>query len=246
MADIRRGLGDVDDLAPLERAGPLRHRVQETLRELIIARTLAPGQHLVESELADRLQVSRGPIREALQALHTHGWVDLRPGRGAFVHKPTGLEVDEVFVVRAALESEAAGLAAGHAGSSDIADLRKICRTGRKAVKAGDEAAVVAANSAFHLQIATLSGVALLSGHIKSLDLRVRWLYKPVVRARGMHSWEEHDQIIEALLAHDAEQAARAMRAHSEQTRHAYQAVGPRPDNTEEQDSPPQGPGVPG
>ena len=80
---------EFDDVEPLRRPGPLRQGVQEALRELIISRTLAPGQHLVESELADRLDVSRGPVREALQALHARGWVDMRPGRGAFVHEPT-------------------------------------------------------------------------------------------------------------------------------------------------------------
>ncbi|HET7389088.1 MAG TPA: GntR family transcriptional regulator [Nocardioidaceae bacterium] len=225
MARTRSGLGDFDDLTPLERPGPLRHRVQETLRELIIARTLAPGQHLVESELADRLQVSRGPVREALQALHANGWVDLRPGRGAFVHEPAGQEVDEVFVVRAALESEAAGLAASRTGPADIADLRTICQRGRQAVRASDETAVVAANSAFHLRVATLSGLDLLCGYITALDLRVRWLYKPVVRTRGMHSWDEHDEIIDALVAGDEALAARTMRSHSEQTRQAYKEV---------------------
>jgi DNA-binding transcriptional regulator YhcF (GntR family) len=97
-------------LAPLRRAAPMRRQVQTALRELIITRTYEPGQHLVESEVARRLQVSRLPVREALQALHMEGWLDLHVGRGAFVHVPTSREVNEVFAVRGSLEEEATRL----------------------------------------------------------------------------------------------------------------------------------------
>jgi DNA-binding GntR family transcriptional regulator len=191
------------DLSPVDRPGPLRHRVQNALRELIIMRSLEPGQHLVESELAQRLNVSRGPVREALQALQAQGWVDLRPGRGAFVHDPSDVEASEVFAVRAALESEAAGLAAAD----------------------GDESDVVAANSALHLRIAELSGIHLLCDYIGSVDLRVRWFYKPLVRTRGTASWDEHERLIAALESGDRAKAAGVMRWHTEQTLRAYRGV---------------------
>jgi DNA-binding GntR family transcriptional regulator len=225
MARKRVAADSFEGLVPVDRPGPLRHRVQETLRELIIARALPPGQHLVESELADRLDVSRGPVREALQALHSQGWVQLRPGRGAFVHEPSADEVDQVFAVRAALESEAAGLAAERIGAEDLAELRDICAGGRAAVAAGDSGEVVAANSALHRRIARLSGVDLLCGYIESLDLRVRWFYLPVARTRGLDSWDEHDQLLGALDAHDRDRAAALMRWHTEQTRQAYREM---------------------
>lgn len=222
----RRGAADgVDGLGPLRRPGPLRQEVEERLRELIIGRTLPPGQHLVETELATRLGVSRGPVREALQSLHRQGWVELRPGRGAFVHRPGEREVDEVFAVRAALESEAAGLAAERITAADVTELRRFCSTGRAAVGKGDEAAVVAANSALHRCIASLSGVQLLCDYITSLDRRVRWFYRPLVHTRGLASWDEHDQLIAALAARDRQEAARVMRAHTERTRTAYRSV---------------------
>jgi DNA-binding GntR family transcriptional regulator len=218
---------EFDDVGPLQRPGPLRQGVQDALRELIISRTLAPGQHLVETELAERLNVSRGPVREALQALHARGWVDLRPGRGAFVHEPTDHEVDEVFAVRAALESEAARLAAPRMEPASLDELREICERGRGAVRSKDVGVVVSANSAFHRRIAALSGIQLLSDYIASIDLRVRWFYKPVARTRGMHSWDEHERIIAALEAGDGATAARVMRMHTERTRSTYQAMGP-------------------
>src|SRR3954463_8206568 len=102
----------------IDRPVPLRERVYQAIQDLIISRRLAPGQHLVESELAEILGVSRQPVREALQWLNNEGWVDLRPGYGAFVHAPTDAEVDELLAVRSVLEGESARLAAQrHAGS---------------------------------------------------------------------------------------------------------------------------------
>ncbi|MFI0216876.1 GntR family transcriptional regulator [Streptomyces lydicus] len=83
----------------LERPGPLRERDYEALLELITTRALRPGRHLVESELAGHLGVSRQPVREALQRLNTDGWVDLRPAPGAFVHEPTEEEAAQLLTV---------------------------------------------------------------------------------------------------------------------------------------------------
>ena len=99
----------------IDRPVPLREHVYQAMQELIISRRLAPGQHLVESELAQMLGVSRQPVREALQWLNNEGWVDLRPGYGAFVHPPTPEEADQLLAVRSLLESESARLAAKHA-----------------------------------------------------------------------------------------------------------------------------------
>ena len=223
---IKRGRAEnLDGLGPLRRPEPLRHEVEQRLRELIIGRTLAPGQRLVETDLAQRLGVSRGPIREALQSLQLQGWVELSPQRGAFVRNPGKREADEVFAVRAALESEAAGLAADRVTADDLAELRRICSTGRNAIARFDEAAAVAANSELHRCVAGLSGVQLLHSYIVTLDLHVRWFYRPVVRARWLASWDEHDQLIQALAVGNRDEAVRVMRWHIEQTRIAYRSL---------------------
>lgn len=218
------------EMAPLARPGPLRHQVEEALRGLIVSRALAPGEHLVEASIADRLGVSRGPVREALQALHAQGWVELRQGRGAFVHEPTVAEVDEVFGVRAALESEAVALAAGNVCAAEVSALREISARGRQAARDGEYDVVVATNSELHRRIAELSRNRLLGRLIASLDDRIRWYLRPVVRGRGESSWDEHDAMIAALADHDAVQVAALMRHHTEQTRHAN--VGSRRDGS--------------
>lgn len=208
-------------MVPLTRQGPLRHLVEETLRDLIVSGALAPGQHLVEVDIAQRLQVSRGPVREAFQALHGQGWVDLRQGRGAFVHEPTMEEVDEVFGVRAALEGEAASLAACTVSAADVVELRAISARGRKAVWDGEYDLVVATNSELHRRVAELTGNTLLQTMIASLDGRIRWYLRPVVHNRGESSWDEHDALIDALAAGDRKGAHDLMREHTEHTRRA-------------------------
>ncbi|MGW5973770.1 GntR family transcriptional regulator [Streptomyces sp. NPDC055186] len=208
----------------LERPGPLRDRVYETLLELITTRALRPGQHLVESELAGHLGVSRQPVREALQRLNTEGWVDLRPAQGAFVHEPTEQEADQLLTVRTLLEAEAARLAALNADSAGIEALEEILALGLEAVASDDVDAAVVLNARFHAKIMDLAGNAVLAELAAQVGRRVRWYHAPVARQRGGQSWAEHRDLIAAVAARDERLAERLMREHTEHTRHSYLA----------------------
>ncbi|WP_028808874.1 GntR family transcriptional regulator [Streptomyces canus] len=206
----------------LERPGPLRDRVYGALLELITTRALQPGQHLVESELAGHLGVSRQPVREALQRLNTEGWVDLRPAQGAFVHEPTDEEADQLLTVRTLLEAEAARLAAANAGSAGIAALEDLCAEGERAVDADDVDGAVALNARFHAKVMELAGNAVLAELAGQVDRRVRWYYTPVARQRGRQSWIEHRELIAAIADRDEQRATAIMRQHTEHTRKMY------------------------
>ncbi|MBN6040534.1 GntR family transcriptional regulator [Amycolatopsis sp. 195334CR] len=206
----------------IDRPVPLRERVYQSMQELIISGHLAAGQHLVESELAEMLGVSRQPVREALQLLNSEGWVDLRPGYGAFVHVPTEAEADELLVVRALLETESARLAALHADAAGVARLRELCRQGEAAVAVDDIEGMVEANAALHRCVTELSGNRVLLDFATQVDRRVRWYYTPIARRRGKRSWQEHAKMVDAIEKGDAEAAARIMREHTERTRKSY------------------------
>ncbi|WP_158888741.1 GntR family transcriptional regulator [Amycolatopsis anabasis] len=206
----------------IDRPVPLRERVYQAIQELIISRQLAPGQHLVESELAELLGVSRQPVREALQLLNSEGWVDLSPGYGAFVHAPTESEVDQLLAVRAVLEGESARLAAQRADSAGVERLRKLCADGEAALAADEVDAMVAANAELHRLVTELSGNQVLLDFVSQVDRRVRWYYTPIARQRGKKSWQEHAKLIDAIEAGDAEAASRIMREHTERTRQSY------------------------
>jgi DNA-binding GntR family transcriptional regulator len=219
-------------IRPVERPVPLRQSVYEALVELIVAGALRPGQHLVESELARQLGVSRQPVREALHRLEAEGWIDLRPSQGAFVHVPTEQEVDQLLDVRELLEGATARLAARAATPEAVARLRAAWEKGEAAVESGDTAAAVAANNDFHAAVAEIAGNAVLAQLVEIVGRRVRWHYRQVAPARGHESWAEHAELVAAIEAGNEDQAAALARVHTERTRTAYHgevmAGGPR------------------
>lgn len=207
---------------PLKRPLPLRESVYEALTEMIIDGTLQRGQHLVEVELAGMLDVSRQPVREALQRLHNEGWVDLRPGFGATVHVPAENEVDQLLAARAALESESARLAARNTAKEPVARLRELCREGEACLDAGDIDGAVRTNAELHRLVSEMSGNTFLIGFSAQVDRRVRWYYTPIAQVRGKAAWREHDRLIKAIADGDEDRAATIMREHTERTRKAY------------------------
>ena len=215
-------------IRPLQRPVPLRQSVYDALIDLIVGGELPPGQHMVETDLARQLGVSRQPIREALHRMEAEGWVDLRPSQGAFVHVPTDSEVDELLDVRALLEAETARLAAASSGpnpqarSAQLARLREICRGGEAAAEADDFGSAVAANNAFHAEIAVIGGNAVLAELADIVGRRVQWYYRMVAPARGHGSWAEHAEMIDAIEAGEPERAQALARKHTERTRDAY------------------------
>ena len=209
-------------IRPLQRPVPLRQSVYDALIDLIVSGELPPGQHMVETDLARQLGVSRQPIREALHRMEAEGWVDLRPSQGAFVHVPTGSEVNELLDVRALLEAETARLAARAASPAQVARLREICAAGQEAAEADDLSRAVAANDLFHAEIAVVAGNSVLAELADIVGRRVQWYYRMVAPERGHGSWAEHAELIDAIEASDPEQAQLLARKHTERTREAY------------------------
>jgi DNA-binding GntR family transcriptional regulator len=206
----------------VERPAPLRQAVYDALLELIVNRTLAPGQHLVEAELAEHLGVSRQPVREALQRLQTDGWVDLRPAQGAFVHTPTEEEADQLLAVRSVLETFSAKLAAEHATASDVKTLEKLQKAGEEALAGANVERLVKANAELHAAVAAIGRNKVLAEMIGLVERRVRWYYTPIARPRSTDSWKEHAELVAAIADGDVERAGEVMHRHAEQTRQAY------------------------
>jgi DNA-binding GntR family transcriptional regulator len=209
-------------IRPLQRPAPLRQSVYDALIDLIVNGELPPGQHLVETDLARQLGVSRQPIREALHRMEAEGWIDLRPSQGAFVHVPTDAEVDELLDVRALLEAETARLAARAAGPDQVTRLREICADGQTAADQGDFGRAVAANDTFHAEVAVIAGNSMLAELADIVGRRVQWYYGLVAPERGSGSWDEHAELIYAIEAADPAQAQLLARQHTERTRDAY------------------------
>ena len=221
-AEIREA-EEARPIRPVERPVPLRQSVYEALVELVVAGRLRPGQHLVETELARQLGVSRQPVREALHRLEAEGWVDLRPNQGAFVHVPTDEEVDQLLDVRELLEVETARLAAAAAADGQRGPPAGDLPRGRgggggrrhRALRGREQRVPRGAGPRWRATPSWPSWP-------RSSGRRVRWYYRLVAPVRGHESCAEHRDMVEAIEAGDAESASEIARKHTERTRAAY------------------------
>lgn len=176
-----------------------------------------PGDRLVESELADRLGVSRTPVREALQRLETQAMLT-RDGRSLIVASLDHNQLAELYAVRTELEALAAALAARHATAEEARVLRRMVEDDR-ALVGGDPRALARANKRFHKQIHLASHNRFL---VQQLDLVHRSMALMAdtsfaAEGRDREAIEEHARIVAAIEAHDAEAAQAALRGHISQ-----------------------------
>ena len=216
---------NVVEAAPIQ-AVPLREHVYQRLQEMLIARTLAPGDHLVEERLAGQLGVSRGPVREALQRLHRDGWITIRPRYGAFVNQPTAQQVDEFFEAREFLERSATHLAAQRCTSEDAAALLGICDEAEEDLRRGAPPQQMAAHTArFHLRVLQTARNHLLLEFGQQLSSRSRWFFAPLVTTIAPRAWVEHRRVAELIAGGHADEAAAAMHNHVVMSRDTYVAT---------------------
>jgi DNA-binding GntR family transcriptional regulator len=186
------------------------------IRRAILAGDLVPGERLKQEQLAADLQVSRIPVREALRVLEAEGLIETRPGRGSMVIEVTREDALQVLTVRSALESLAARLAAERGSAEAIVHLREAVAEGQEASASGDHAKASRAHTRFHLDLAKAGGNSHLHAELEFLPTKTEWIVSNLLKARSEYSWQEHEAILDAVAAGDADLAERLMRLHSE------------------------------
>ena len=204
---------------------PLRSMVRDELRRLVITGELAPGTRIVEDRLAERLGVSRNPVREALQALAGEGFVELLPRRGAVVAQITPEEAEDLFDVRGVLEPLAARLAARRADPAGIERLRDVLGLARTATDAEELDLLASYNTDFHSLVVELSGNDYLGLLVAPMARRVQWVFRTSAATRAPHSWTEHEDLLRAIDAGDEDRAEAVARAHVAAARASYRHV---------------------
>jgi DNA-binding GntR family transcriptional regulator len=218
----------MDNLAPgVTLRMPRRTRADDIrfqLAEEIVRGTLAPGAPLDEAGLASRFGISRTPVREALRLLAASGLVELRPHRGAIVTRLSEDRLVQLFIAMAELEGVCAGLAAEAMTAADRRRLETVHLSLAALVRDGDLAGYQVANETFH-------GVIYEGAHnpyLAELTFATRSRLAPFRRqqfntlGRLARSYDEHDQVVEAILRADRDTAARAMRAHIGTVKQAF------------------------
>jgi phosphonate utilization transcriptional regulator len=191
--------------------------VRDEIERHITEGALEPGDKLNEADWATRLQVSRGPVREAFRGLEQAGLVRTEKNRGVFVRTVSPAEADEIYAVRAVLEEAACRMLAARIDARELAVLREWLDAMRAAFDAQDPVAYTRANVAFHDAIVAASGNLKLYETYRGLVSELS-LFRCV--ALGVHaeamarSLGEHRAILTALASRDAERAAALMQAH--------------------------------
>ncbi len=192
------------------------------LRFDIVRGLLRPNERLIEAELAERLTVSRTPVRESLQRLAADGLVVSRR-RGWVVYEHTPDEIREIYEIRSALEGYAAGLAAERATEEHLLEIAKILQESVDIARVPRQR-MVEVNDRFHDAIIEASGNRRLAE-----EIRRNRLYYFNQRLANLYSDEEvstsraqHDQIVRAILDRDSREAEEITRSH---VRHALETI---------------------
>jgi DNA-binding GntR family transcriptional regulator len=190
--------------------------VYNTLREAIVEGQLDPGDSLIEWHVARHFGTSRTPVREALLRLEAEGLAFRVPRRGLVVRRISEHEVLEVYAVRLELEGLAAREAAREAQPSDISQLRWVNQRLAEAIKGGDSDRVPALTNEFHQMLATAARNTMLRRFIMQAQDWTRRVGTSTVALPGRRgaAVKEHERIIDAIAAHDAERAERLAREH--------------------------------
>ena len=201
---------------------PARPPIADVLREGIRQGLLAPGQPLIQASIAEAMGVSRIPVREALHALASEGLVTFGEDGGARVTELSPDEIDELWTLRALIESHMAPAITRNAGPDDVARLRALVDS----MDGVDHDTWSGRNFAFHQDLHALSGMP----HVADVAERVLTMIEPYSRiavstldAQG-EAQAEHVAMIDAIAAGDGEALAGLLLHHSNRARQALLA----------------------
>lgn len=188
---------------------PLRDVVFRTLRQAILRGELKPGERLMEIQLANKLGVSRTPIREAIRKLELEGLVLMIPRRGAEVAEITEQNLRDVLEVREALEELSVKLACEHATDEQIEDMKEAAAAFKDTLTGDDVTKIAEADVAFHDVINMATDNQKLIQILNNLReqmyrYRVEYLKNKDVYGQLL---EEHELLIKAVARRDKEQA---------------------------------------
>lgn len=216
-------MNDLQAIAPVQ---PIREVVYEQLKTAVLSGTFAQGERLVEHDIATRLQVSRTPVREALKRLESEGFLEALPKQGLVVKEHSDDEIREIYLIREALESLAAGYAARNATKSDLRNLEMlVAEMDRVNANPGANAEdIFEAHRRFSEAYNRASHMPTLVHMIESLREQVARLRRVSLSGskRKVEAQREHHELLDAIVARKSELAVELARNHVRKALEAY------------------------
>jgi DNA-binding GntR family transcriptional regulator len=191
-------------------------QVADFLREGIISGVFPRGSRLKQAEIAERLQLSITPVREALKLLEAEGYISGNSYRGACVVPYDASASEEVLELRLLLESRLLRGTMEKVSVQDITELRTLADEFEQAFEVGDRAAARGVNYRFHRRLYSIADMPQTLHFVQILWARYPFDLINAVAGRGKEAAKEHDEIMRAVLDGDASAAMLAMRRHIE------------------------------
>lgn len=195
---------------------PLRDVVFKKLRQAILTGELKPGERLMEIRLAEKLGVSRTPIREAIRKLELEGLVVMTPRRGAEVAEITEKSLKDVLEVRRALDILSAELACDRITDEEKEKLREACQDFEQAVKTNDLRKIAQCDVALHDIIVESTGNSRLGRLVNDLAEQMYRYRFEYIKDQSQHKnlVKEHRLIFDAILEGNKKNAAKYAKLH--------------------------------
>lgn len=181
---------------------------------MILSGELQAGERLFEDRLAERLGVSRNPVREALRELESTGLVEVVARRGAYVTDFDPTRARQILELRQVLEAYAAELAARNRTAADLDAMRECLAAGRAAAAEGDLVTAAGHHREFHKLIERASQNEYLEPTVGPLRHQTELVFSRLANSRGVLSWDEHQRLLDAIERHDADAARDATLHH--------------------------------
>ncbi len=211
----------------LESTGDRKAILNHTLRRRITSMEMLPGAVVDEVALSEEFGMSRPPVRELMRQLAAEGYLELEPNRPARVSSMTHHSLRCFFLAAPLLYAATTQLAAMNATPKDIAKLKAIQKSFRGAIDAGDVVGRVHFNDQFHLEIGNIANNPYLMPSLRRVLIDHARLGKTFYQDPPSQEMQEslytaveqHDQIIDAIQRHDAQEAGNLIRAHMELSR---------------------------
>jgi DNA-binding GntR family transcriptional regulator len=205
-----------------------REDIKEFLIDAILNGTLKAGERIVETHIARQLNVSQGPVREALRDLELLGFVESVPFKGTYVRTNSYEELMQIYPIRAAIEGVAAHAAATRITDESLAQLRECFESMLAAAEQHDNHAHAAADIEFHRTFVAASDNHLLFQFWDNMRLATTTFMSAILSHRDLRQLTlRHEPILTALELHDADAAERAARWHIDELRVWILEAGP-------------------
>lgn len=217
------------NLKPIDKPSTTKERAYNEIKNVILSGYIASDEIFTEVKLAELLNTSRTPVREALAELIKEGLITTIPRKGMTVRKVTESEIEQIFLLRASIETKVIQKLAETIKPEQLSRLKEICKAQEKAMQANDDIAFIQLDQDFHIALTRfvryeLIEQVLLNLHNLSQLIGLRAIKKS---NRMREVLEEHLHIISSIERNDPEQSAAAMTVHLDKTKESLTGLQP-------------------